>query len=223
MPKIVDHAARREELAGAVWRLVGREGIEAATVRAVAAESGWSMGAVRHYFGTHSELLLFAAQVMAQRVGDRVVALYAAALQPGGNGGGNGAHVGRGDPEQRLDRACRALEQLLPMDEERTVEVLVWLAFMTRARVDRGLDELRHSGWVGERLVCRTAVADVRGAPLPTDLDARLDPALEAAVDRVHVAVDGLSLQAATYPEQWPAEALAAAVRCVLVDATAAT
>ena len=38
MPKIVDHAERRSEIAAAVWRVIGAGGIGAATVRAVAAE-----------------------------------------------------------------------------------------------------------------------------------------------------------------------------------------
>lgn len=207
MPKIVDHAARREELARAVWRLIGREGIEAATVRAIAAESQWSMGAVRHYFGTQDELLLFAAEVMSQRVGDRVRALYA-----------DMAPEGSEDPGDRVDRACLALEQLLPMDADRTVEVLVWLALMTRARHDRSMDRLRLDGWLGERIICRTAVADAVAAPLPRDSETRLAPEHEKAVDRVHVTIDGLSLQAATYPEHWSPEALHAVVRGLLTE-----
>src|ERR671915_6847 len=41
MPKIVDHEQRREELAAAVWRLASREGLDAVTIRGVAAEAGW--------------------------------------------------------------------------------------------------------------------------------------------------------------------------------------
>ena len=40
MPKIVDHEARRAELAEAVWRLASRDGLEAVTLRGVAAEAG---------------------------------------------------------------------------------------------------------------------------------------------------------------------------------------
>ena len=174
MPKIVDHAARREELAAAVWRLVGREGIAGATVRAVAAESGWSMGAIRHYFSTHDELLRFALEVMTRRISERVLALY--------------SDHRSGDAE----RARRALEQLLPIDQDRTVEVVVWLGFMTRARIDPDLDEVRLEGWRGERFICRAAVADATATPLPTSLEAELEPTLEAAAARVHLGIDGL-------------------------------
>lgn len=202
MPKIVDHAARREELAAAVWRLVGREGVAGATVRAVAAESGWSMGAIRHYFSTHDELLRFALEVMTRRISERVLGLYT------------------DDASGDVDRARRALEQLLPIDQDRTVEVLVWLGFMTRARIDPDLDEVRLEGWRGERFICRAAVADAAGAPLPTSLEAQLDPDLEEAADRVHLSIDGLSTQAAIYPEFWPAKEQRAMVARILAEAT---
>jgi AcrR family transcriptional regulator len=57
MPKLVDHEQRRRELGEAVWRVIRRDGVEAASVRKVAQEAGWSAGALRHYFSTQSELL----------------------------------------------------------------------------------------------------------------------------------------------------------------------
>ena len=48
MPKIVDHETRREEIAEALWRVVRRDGVRAASVRTIAAEAGWSPGAVRY-------------------------------------------------------------------------------------------------------------------------------------------------------------------------------
>ena len=74
MPKIVDHEERRDELAAAVWRLASREGLDALTLRAVAAEAGWSTGALAHYFADKEELLLFAFETVADRVGRRVAA-----------------------------------------------------------------------------------------------------------------------------------------------------
>ena len=142
---------------------------------------------------------------MTQRISERVMALYSD-HRPGD-----------------LERACRALEQLLPIDDDRAVEVLVWLDFMTRTRIDRDLDEVRHSGWVGERFICRLAVADAAGAALPAGLEAELDPELEVAAARVHLGIDGISMQAAIYPEFWSASDQSAAVRALLAEATAST
>lgn len=209
VPKIVDHAARRAEIAAAVWRLVGRAGVEGATVRAVAAESGWSMGSVRHYFKTQEELLRFACEEMEQRVVARVRGHYAG---PDG--------VGAPDGGPNPDRAVRMLEELLPLDDDRRVEVLVWLAFMTRARVDTALDDIRAASWIGERYLARLAVADALGRPLPRDLAEHLDPALEPLAERVHLTVDALSLQGVTHPEHWPVDELQAAVERLVGEIT---
>ena len=205
MPKIVDHAARRAEIAAAVWRLVGRGGVEAATVRAVAAESGWSMGSVRHYFATQEELLRFACEEMEQRLLARVRGHY-----DGLEGGGTP------DGAPNPQRAIRMLKELLPIDEDRRVEVLVWLAFMTRARVDTALDEIRAASWLGERYLSRLAVADALGRPLPRELLDRLDPELEPLAERVHLTVDALSLQGVTHPEHWSPQQLSTAVESLV-------
>ena len=57
MPKVVDHELRRRELARAALRVIGRDGLEAATTRAVADESGWSTGVLKHYFDDKDHLL----------------------------------------------------------------------------------------------------------------------------------------------------------------------
>jgi len=75
MPKIVDHAARREEIAEALWRVVRRDGIRAASVRTIAAEAGWSAGAVRYYFPDQDGLLSFAMDLVSRRVTERVEVL----------------------------------------------------------------------------------------------------------------------------------------------------
>ncbi|MGB3635817.1 MAG: TetR family transcriptional regulator, partial [Rubrobacteraceae bacterium] len=68
MPKIVDHEERRRELAEAVWRVILRDGVEGVSVRNVAAEAGWSTGALRHYVGTKEDLLASATQLLDERV-----------------------------------------------------------------------------------------------------------------------------------------------------------
>ncbi|ROS45117.1 TetR/AcrR family transcriptional regulator [Amycolatopsis thermoflava] len=50
MPKQVDHAQRRAEIANAAWRVIAERGIDAATMRAIADEMGMANGALKHYF-----------------------------------------------------------------------------------------------------------------------------------------------------------------------------
>lgn len=85
VPKVVDHDQRREELARAVWAVIARAGVEGATVRAVAAEAGWSMGALRYYFATQDGLLRFALEVMLRRTPERLRSSSPAA-NPASNG-----------------------------------------------------------------------------------------------------------------------------------------
>ncbi|MBW0103982.1 TetR/AcrR family transcriptional regulator, partial [Pseudonocardia sp. KRD291] len=57
MPKIVDHDQRREEILDAAIRVIGTVGIDHATTRAIARESGYSTGVLSHYFEDKDELL----------------------------------------------------------------------------------------------------------------------------------------------------------------------
>jgi AcrR family transcriptional regulator len=138
VPKIVDHAERREQLAAALWRVVVREGIEAASLRRVAAEAGWSLGSLRHYFDSQGQLLHFAMDLVVQRVTQRLVALRPQA-----------------DP---LATAASLLHQFLPLDADRRAEMEVWLAFASRALVDPDLREVRDETHAAVRGVCRQAV-----------------------------------------------------------------
>jgi AcrR family transcriptional regulator len=169
MPRIVDHDARRRELAEALWRIIVRSGLEAVSVRTVAAESGWSPGALRHYFPDKAGLTGFAMNLVTERVTARLQALDRS-----------------GDPERFV---LRALEELIPLDDERRTEAEVWLAFALRARVDPALGEVAQDvyrllrDYVGQLLA-------VLGAEH-----------LETETRRLHALLDGLVLHLLLYPD----------------------
>ena len=116
----------RRELVGAVLRVVRRDGLEQASVRNVAREAGLSMGSLRHYFVSQSELMVFAFRTVIDRIEARL-----ARLEP--------------EPDPRR-RAERVLAELLPLDDDRRAENEVWLAFTSRAMVDPSLRALRDEG-----------------------------------------------------------------------------
>ncbi|NIK56079.1 TetR/AcrR family transcriptional regulator [Kribbella shirazensis] len=180
MPKIVDHAARREEIAEALWRVVRRDGIRAASVRTIAAEAGWSAGAVRYYFPDQAGLLSFAMDLVSRRVTERV-----RAIEPKGTA---------------TTIALRYLEEALPLDAERRAEFDVWMAFMAQAQAESGAGALHdHVDTVhnGLRELCESllhALAD--DGALAEGLDLRRE------VDRLHALIDGLALHAAIQPER---------------------
>ena len=183
VPKVVDHQARREDIARAVWRVIARGGTASATVRAVAAESGWSMGAVRHYFDSQAQLLRFAAEEMMRRIPVRLAAVLTSV--PPGPG-----------------RALALLEELLPFDEQRRVECTIWLTCLVDARADPAYDDLRLAAWDGERYVCRHALSDLLGVPAPTSLHNRIEDTAEAYVDALHALLDGLTMMGTLMPQR---------------------
>ncbi|HEX3975995.1 MAG TPA: TetR family transcriptional regulator C-terminal domain-containing protein [Solirubrobacteraceae bacterium] len=70
-PKDVDHDARREELLESVWRVVARDGLEGATIRGMARETGWSVGSLAHYFADKDDILESALRLAYERIAAR--------------------------------------------------------------------------------------------------------------------------------------------------------
>lgn len=120
MPRKVDHRARRDTIAESVWRVSAHGGIEAVTMRHVAAEAGMSLGQVQHYFTTKDQLLGFAYELLTDRIAARVDK-HAAPAE---------------DEEPRPRQVVRdALTELLPLDARRRVEAGFLLMFLAQAAV----------------------------------------------------------------------------------------
>jgi AcrR family transcriptional regulator len=169
----LDHAARRAEIAQAVWRIVLREGVRGASVRGVAREAGLSMGSVRYFFGTQDDLLEFAMTEVIERARHRIetgaVARSAAAEQ------GN-----------LVDPAADLFEQVLPLDDERLVEARVWAAFAGETTTSPGLAAIRAEADDALRRLCRSVLAGT----------ALLHPSRNLAVEteRLWSLLDGLTM-----------------------------
>jgi AcrR family transcriptional regulator len=178
VPKIVDHEARRAEIAEALWRVVRRDGIGGASVRTVAAEAGWSPGAVRYYFPDQEGLLNFAMDLVSRRVRERIGTIQATGTL--------------------TEIALRYLEEVIPLDAEREAEFETWLSFIAQALTETGADGLRdHLGPVQDGLLelCQsliTALSD--GDTLRKGLDLQLE------AERLHALLDGLALHVAVQP-----------------------
>ena len=186
MPKVVDVDARRTELGEAVWRVILRDGLDRASVRNVAHEAGLSMGSLRHYFGSQTELLAFAMRLVTERARCRIEALDLASLGP--------------------RRAVElVLSEVLPLDAGRRAEAEVWLALTGRALVEPTLRILRNEADNGLRELCgwsiRTLVESGQGA---SGLDVELE------TERLCAVIDGLAVHAVVRPESAAADAVTA-------------
>jgi AcrR family transcriptional regulator len=129
LPKKIDHAERRSELARALWRVMTRQGLEAVSLRHVAAEAGVSMGMVQHYFADKGEMVLFALSSMTEQVSARMGTLLAAA------------------PDTPQARIRAVLTAILPLDAERRLEAQVAVTFLAHAPVDPRIGEYLRDGY----------------------------------------------------------------------------
>jgi TetR/AcrR family transcriptional regulator, transcriptional repressor of bet genes len=113
-------------------RLVAAKGVEAASLRAVAAEAGVSMGAVQHYFTTTDEMLLFALDHGNNLLRERIPALLAE-RQPA-------------TPRETFRWFCGLL---LPVDEESRTGARLWAALIGRGCVDEPTRKLAADAYAG--------------------------------------------------------------------------
>jgi AcrR family transcriptional regulator len=119
MPKRVDHDQRRTLIADALVRVAAEQGLEAVSLRHVAAAAGVSSGMVQHYFRTKDEMMRFALDVVRERNQVRV----SAAVDRLG-----------ADPAPR-DMLRALFLSVLPLDPESRAYGRVGLAFLAYTAV----------------------------------------------------------------------------------------
>jgi AcrR family transcriptional regulator len=180
VPRVVDHAQRRTELAEAVWRVIRRDGVEHASVREVAREANLSMGSLRYFFDSQDGLLRFAMQEVMRRVQARIEA----------GAGAREAAMRRGKTGEVV---VALLEQVLPVDDERLAEAQIWLAFTPRALIDPQLQALRREADEGVRELCRQCLLGLSGFGLMAP-----ERSLRQETERLWALVDGLTLHLVT-------------------------
>ncbi|MEO3749482.1 TetR/AcrR family transcriptional regulator [Streptomyces sp. B6B3] len=187
MPRHVDHDQRRRQVAEALWRVVAREGLERATVRAVATEAGLSLGAISHYFGSQEELQRYALRLVDERDAARLAAI---------------SHEGTA-----REVVERYLWALLPLDEESRQSNAIYYAFMARARVVPAFREI--AATVNDEItdLCRSGIEGLAG-------EGGIAPGrdVETLVAEFRALTEGLSFRAAMWPDQTPPELIRAVV-----------
>ncbi|MDX3110109.1 TetR/AcrR family transcriptional regulator [Nonomuraea angiospora] len=175
MPKIVDHDERRREVLSAARRVIVRDGIDAATTRAIAKEAGYSNGVLAHYFADKDEILLSALRQSHQRIRERLTRKVE---------GASGLAALR---ELLLDN--------LPLDAERTQESRLEVSFWSRSLASERLAEVQRTEADELRAVVRDLLAQARSAG-----ELRTDDNLDDLTEHLLALVDGLSLHLLLYP-----------------------
>lgn len=122
MPRTADHDERKRQVAEALLRTVARKGLAKTTLVDVADELGASVGLVQRYFRSKSALLRFGIEHMYRRGEERFLEVDLV-------------------PPLR-DLLQRLALTLLPLDEERRLELNVWLEFLPTTITDPEMAEL---------------------------------------------------------------------------------
>lgn len=190
-PAPVDHDERRARLTEVLLRVVADHGLEGASIRAVAAAAGVSIGTVQHYFPTKDDLLRHAYRRSAAAIQARIERRLESVESP------------------RAALRGIALE-FLPLDAERRFAIRAATAFGVRALYEPSLAgemsaDMREQREIVAALLEHAGAPDPRGGAIalialmdglteqllfPTDvtpdeavaiLDAHLDSALDRA------------------------------------------
>lgn len=162
----------RERLTDAVVDLVVDRGLDAVSVREVAAAAGVTGGTVQHHFPTKQAMLIAAL--------DQVTDSFQARCES--------ALTGL-EPASALRRLA---EELLPLDEPRLREGKVWLAFVARASVDEQLAAIHRQSWQQLEDVLAALISAARGDATGAGQRAGL----------LLAAVDGLATAGLVEPER---------------------
>lgn len=182
LPKVVDHEQKRKLIAESAWNIIEEKGIEHASIRAVAAAAGLSPGALRHYFSTQDELLLFIVDYYltrgAARAGERLE------ISP-----------------IPMKAAKEILLLLLPLDAEKRTAVGVWWNFAIRSLTSSALQAKKDELTDGLHFLTK-AVLDILAEAklLPSSVDVQLETLRLAAI------VEGLTILALLRPELYAPE-----------------
>jgi AcrR family transcriptional regulator len=158
---------RRREVTEAAWRVIIREGLDRASMRAIAQELGSSTGVVTHYFRDKDELTLFALE----RVFEKVVADMQACTRGW----------------QGIERLEQMILSALPLEASGVPGWQVWVAFLGYAIGREHLIREHQKRYdLLQQIICQE-LSDLQNAKMiRADLDLTLEAkALIALVDGI--------------------------------------
>jgi AcrR family transcriptional regulator len=163
----------------ATLRVIARDGLEKTTIRSIAKEAGCSAGSLAHYFRDKEDILRQALELADARISKRMADI-----------------ISESEPNLALREV---LAQVLPIDDDRTVELTLDVNFWGKALIHpelRGLEHEDHDRW---RNIVLGLVSSIESSN-KSSLSA------QDLTDVLIAFLDGLGLQALIYPELFPAD-----------------
>ena len=178
MPKIVDHAQRRDDIAHVACQVVAHYGFEQATVARIARAAGYTTGMVAHYFESKQDIILAALRLTLLRIEERLTRE-------------------RDSGEANL---LAVLSETLAIDGQRFTECAFWMAFWGQVPADKKLKRL--NVWVHReymRLYARCFAEHWQ------EWSAWPQPVRDQVLRSVVTCINGLTASVVTSPGDWPA------------------
>src|SRR3974390_1948858 len=125
MPKMVDHAQRRDDIALVACRVVAAHGFDQASMVPIAREAGYTTGMLAHYFDSKQDIIIAALRLILRRIDERLTHPPGSATRPD---------------------LLALLPEALPVDEHRRIECAFWTTFWGQVTADRRLKRI--NAWV---------------------------------------------------------------------------
>ena len=178
MPKIVDHAKRRAEIAHVACQVFASHGFEGATVARIARAAGYTTGMVAHYYDSKQDIILAALRLILLRIEERLTR----------------------ERDAGSANLLSVLSEAMPIDAQRFTECAFWMAFWGQVSADPKLKRL--NAWVHReymRLFARCFAEHWQEWPAwPQSVRDRV-------LRSVVIFINGLTASAVTSPGDWPA------------------
>jgi TetR/AcrR family transcriptional regulator, transcriptional repressor of bet genes len=178
MPKIVDHAKRRDEIALVACQVVADHGFEQATVARIARAAGYTTGMVAHYYESKQDIILAALRLILKRIEER--------LTRERDGG-----------EANL---LEVLSEALAIDQQRFTENAFWMAFWGQVSADPKLKRL--NAWVHREYMRLFERCFAEHWP---EWRTRPPAVRDQVLRSIVTCMNGLTAGAVTSPRDWPA------------------
>ena len=187
MPKIVDHAERRDEIALVACRVVASQGFDGASMVRIAREAGYTTGMLAHYFDSKQDIIIAALRLILRRIEERL------------------SRPPEGDTRPDL---LELLLEALPIDAQRRIECAFWITFWGQVTADKRLKRI--NSWVHReymRLFERCLAGSWKEWPLwpPTTR--------EQVLRSLVTFINGLTASAVANPGDWPPQKQIAQLR----------
>ncbi|GGN54523.1 TetR/AcrR family transcriptional regulator [Oceanobacillus indicireducens] len=188
MPRMVNHEKKRKSIAEAAWSIIKKEGIEKASIRRVATEAGMSAGALRHYFSTKDEMLLFIMDYYLEE--------------------GKKRSQSKSWSDNPLQAVAAVLLELVPIDEEKKIETSVWWILALQSLTSDTLKEKKDEMTNG---MYELASSMIEILALQGILSDSTNVKLEKS--RLAVLIDGLSIHALLRPDVYSPDKVKEVIR----------